>query len=151
MGVVPQVYQFMFKKLHIPDFASFRRELKQDMKRSSNTSMSASTSVGDSQLSIDEVMSVGPATQPLFRMESQPEVSTRKRRKSVLKSPQIKMSPVSKRVNMLPTRNEATYSNQSPITINKSIRDLTYYSGNFPWDEELLQINNDVFGNKNGF
>jgi bloom syndrome protein len=142
----------MFKKLAIPDFASFRREIKKDMKRPSSSSMSASTSVGDSQLSIDDVMSVGPATQPLFRMETQPEVTTRKRRKSVLKSPQVKQSPVSKRVNAICIDSEPVCSNlRPPVSVNKSIHELSFYSGSFPWDDELLQINNDVFGNKNGF
>lgn len=138
----------MFKKLHIPDFASFKREIK-----------NASRSVTESQLSVDDVMSVGPPTQPLFRMEDVADSQSRKRRQSLVpKSPQV--TTMLKKRNSLDQDSQTTcssapsrcsFDDHEPNMVSRQVHAISHYAKSFTWDAELLSLNANIFGNKNGF
>ena len=105
----------MITKLFVPDFASFKRELRNESRRPSVTD------------SYDDVMSVGPATQPLF-------VQTEAKRKRI-QSPKIR----------------SVSDSQTSASSSSASTRVSHSSDRCDWDEELLGLNAAVFGNKNGF
>ena len=152
----------MYKKLHIPDFASFKRELRNEIRAASQRDSIASTPLGRSNddfaaiecLTLDDVVSVGPPTQLM-------ESASQKRKRS-LRSPQVKggdsqMSSTSTRSSSLRREEEVQVFRSAASSfvpfkgVNRHVRSLSHYRQPCSWDEELLGINADVFGNKNGF
>lgn len=153
----------MYKKLHVPDFASFKRELRSELRTASQRDSIATTPISRSIdelgsiecLTLDDVVSVGPPTQLI---ES---VAGPKRKRSI-RSPQVKngdsqMSSTSTRSSSVRRDSEipvfrVPFSTYTPFRgVNRSVLPLPRYRSSFPWDEELLSINADTFGNKNGF
>ena len=119
----------MKKGLVIPDFASFKREFRSQMKRKS---------VGTAEELEDEVQSVGPSSQAML------EFSQKSRRKSSIVPHSVSLQ----RCPSLPKSIGEAFS------ANEMVHALDFYGktkNKFEWDEQLLQLNADVFGNKAGF
>jgi bloom syndrome protein len=125
----------MVSNLLIPDFASFKREFKR-------TSVTRPSSQTDSLCcTLDDVVSVGPSTQ---LVELSKSASSKRQRKKEVQSPQIVRTCFS----------TDTSSHDSLICEdrNSHVMPLSFYGNpSFSWTEELLRLNAEIFGNKNGF
>jgi bloom syndrome protein len=119
----------MQKKLAIPDFASFKREFKTERRKSSISNAASQ----------DEVQSVGPSSQaPSSTSTSSVSSSLRKRKSSL----SLVIPPP-----------EKSFFGQSTgaFSVNQMAHGLEFFQKSFEWDDDLLQLNADVFGNKAGF
>ena len=124
-------------RLFIPDFASFKKEFRRQ-------SLSGSESIActPSQLpltaGLDDVVSVGPSTQFAELSSSVPP----KRKRGEARSPQIP-----KRSN-----SDESFPILQTVSLNRTVMPLSFYANStFPWSEEILRLNAEIFGNKNGF
>jgi len=120
-------YKKRMTRLDIPDFASFKREFRRQSK---------SIACTPSQL-LDDVVSVGPSTQ---FAELTSSVNSKRKRQEI-QSPQVHRRPESESYPVLPN-----------VTLNRTVMPLSFYANSsLPWSEELLRLNAEIFGNKNGF
>ena len=123
----------MVSNLLIPDFASFKRELK----RTSETRLLCSQ-VESVSHTLDDVVSVGPSTQLIELTRS---VSSKRQRNKEFRSPQLVRPKQHEEIECI-----------SCEGLNPQIMPLSFYGNNsFQWTEELLRLNAEIFGNKNGF
>ena len=137
--------------LVIKDFASFKREVKRSFAQPESTVPLRTLSQADSiactpfMHTLDDVVSVGPSTQ----LAEITNTNQKRKRVKDSQSPQVKLNPHRRSDESQDSCSTSSVFSSAPV--EPVAIPINGYSGTFPWTEELLELNAEIFGNKNGF